>query len=387
MNAWLFALRPRGAGHIAQALTSLLMAILSSTASPARAQGETNEFIPPMPNWDRSLNLRASSGYNDNLLLSSGKKESSYLLTGGLDFTLLRLPVDGKEFAFFLSSDYTWYPQRKQVSHEQFGVALFRLKLALTPGWSAGLDLQYVYLDQVIDTSITETNPSPTLVRGHGVTLRPSVRRELPYGFWLEAKVGVSRWFYNAPLDSYWEGGPQLSLGRDYGFKSSASLSAFWTFRAYDTRQQVTLQGIPVPRTSLEFIQPEVEAALRHNFDSQRHWRSVTKFGALWNDDGHSDYFNFLRYQVSQQFRYVRKTWEIKAQGKFSEYDFTRQTTSLTDVSLRHKEIFGCGLRAEKKLFSKLKLLAEYSYERSLSNRPSDQYIVNKVSAGLDWEF
>lgn len=363
------------------------MALIAFVLTSQSVLAQTNEFIPPVLNWDKSFNLRASGGYNDNLLLSSVAKESSYFINGGLDFTFFRLPLDGREFTLFLNSDYTWYPQGRQVDHEQFAVAFSHFKLDLTPAWNAGLDLQYIYQDQVIDTSITETNSSPTLVQGHGITARPSVRRELPQGFWLAANAGVTRWFYKAPLDDYWEGGPQLSAGRDYGFKSSFSLSYHWTLRAYDTREQVTLNGAVVLGTSLEFTQNELEAALRHNFDAQRHWRSATKFGVLWNDDNGSGYFNFVRYQISEQLRYVAKSWELKAHAKFSHYDFTRQTASAADFSSRQKDILGCGLRGEKTLLPALKLFAEFAYERSLANRATDEYTVNKVSAGVDWEF
>ena len=337
--------------------------------------------------WDQSFSGRVGAGYNDNLLLSRDAREKSSFVFGGLDYTLFRLPLDGKQFTLFLSGDYTRYPEGQQVDHEFFGLALARFKFDLTPSWHPGFDLQYFYQDQVIDASITETNSGPTLVQGHNISARPSVRRDLPGGFWLEGSAAITRQYYRAPLDDYWEGGPQLSVGRDYGFQSSASLTYHWLLRDYDTREDVTLKGAGVPGTSLQFRQHEIEASLRHNFDAERHWRSVTKLGVLWSEDNGSGYFNYTRCQISEQLRYVAKSWEIKAQVRFANYDFLQQSASATDSSTRQKEVFAASLRGEKKLFPKLKVFAEYAFERSLSNRTLDEYQVNKVSGGIDWEF
>ncbi len=386
-DGWLFVTRFHCHLSTARLAMAALLTMATLTVATRKAQAQTNEFIPLLPKWDRSFDLRASSGYNDNLLLSRAHQEASAFINSGLDFTLFRLPLDGKEFTLFLSSDYTWYPQGKQINHEQFGVALSRFKLDLTPVWNAGLDLQYIYQDQVIDTSLTETNLARTLVRGHGITVRPSLRRELPNGFWAEANANISRQFFKAPLDDYWEGGPQLRVGRDYGFKSSVSLGYHGTLRAYDTREQIAIEGAAMPGTSLGFMQNELESALRHNFDEERHWRSVTRLGVLWNNDNGSGYFNFVRYQVSEQLRYVAKTWEFKASAKFSHYDFTRQFAPSLGTSRRERDFLGFSLRGEKKLLPNLKFFTDFGHERSLSNLVTDEYTLNKVSVGIDLEF
>lgn len=347
---------------------------------------ETNEATPELPLWDRSFNLRTSGGYNDNLLLSPDAREKSAFFSVGLDFTLFRLPLDGKEFTLFLTDEYTRYPDGHELDHELFGLALARFKID-AGAWHPGVDLQYFYQDQVIDASITETNSGPTPVEGHNLNLRPSVRRDLPNGFWLESGAAVSRQFYRKPLDDYWEGGPRLTAGRDYGFKSSIALSYRWMLRGYDSREQVTRTGLGLPGTSLQFQQNEIETTWDHNFDALRRWRSATKLGVLWNNDNGSGYFNFVRYQVSEQLRFVAKTWEAKAQAKFANYDFTRQSARPADPASREKQVFAVTLRAEKKVHSGLKVFTEYTFERATSNRPTDEYLANKVAAGVDWEF
>jgi hypothetical protein len=42
---------------------------------------------------------------------------------------------------------------------------------------------------------------------------------------------------------------------------------------------------------------------------------------------------------------------------------------------------------AEKKLSESFKLFAEYEYEQALSNILYDQYAVNRVWGGIEWEF
>ena len=105
---------------------------------------DTHEFVPELPLWDKTFNLRAGTGYKDNLLLSNTMKEKSILFDSGLDFTLLRLPLDGKQFYFFLSGEDVRYPQGKLIDHEQYLIGLAQFKMDLTPAWIGSIDLNYL---------------------------------------------------------------------------------------------------------------------------------------------------------------------------------------------------------------------------------------------------
>jgi hypothetical protein len=60
------------------------------------------------------------------------------------------------------------------------------------------------------------------------------------------------------------------------------------------------------------------------------------------------------------------------------------------DVASRlrwHKTGLVLNLRGEKHLARWLKLFAEYEYEHSISNRTLDDYGVNTINGGLQWDF
>src|SRR6185436_1840678 len=146
----------------------------------------------------------------------------------------------------------------------------------------------------------------------HSALVQPSVRRTLPRGFWVEGLVGVSRQWLAAPFDNYWEGGPKLAFGLDYGVRSSLIASYEWKPRAYDTREEVSLSGTNLPGTELKFQVHELELAWRHDWDEQRRWRTFTKLEMLVNRDSGPGYFDYQRYQLTEQLRYVSKQWEAR---------------------------------------------------------------------------
>jgi hypothetical protein len=352
------------------------------------AEPATNEFIPDLPNlWVRDVELRASVGYKDNLTLSRTATEKSVLIGSGADVTIARLPLDGKQFTFLLSVDDTRYPQGNQVTHEDLVVALAQFKTDLSQSWRLGLDGRYVYQDQVVDTSIIETNLTATLIRGHGLALMPNVRWTFTRDTWLELSGTAQRQFYREPLDDYWEDGPKLMLGRDYGHRSSLTLAYSWNRRDYDTREQISLSGTNLPGTELRFFQHDVEFAWRHNWDARRRWRTSTRLGFQANADNGPGFYDYRRYLVAQQLRYVAPGWELKVQGRVSYYDFDAQRVSATDPELRQKAIVSASLRGQKRLGKHWSLFAEYEYEQSLSNRSLDEYRANRVAAGLGVEF
>ena len=352
------------------------------------AEPATNEFIPDLPKlWLRDVELRASIGYKDNLTLGRTATEKSVLIGSGVDVTFARLPLDGKQFNFLLSVDDTRYPQGQQVTHEDLIVALAQFKLDASAQWRLGLDARYVYQDEVVDTSVTETNLAATLVRGNGLALMPNARWTFARDTWLELSGTAQRQYYREPLDDYWEGGPKLMLGRDYGHRSALTLAYSWNVRAYDTREQISLGGTNIPGTSLEFLQQDVELAWRHNWDTRRRWRTTTRLGFQANQDNGPGFYDYRRYSASQQLRYVAPTWELKAQGRVSFYDFESQQVSTTDPEFRQKAIANVSLRGERKLGKHWSLFAEYEYEQSLSNRAVDEYRANRVVGGVGVEF
>jgi hypothetical protein len=383
-----FALRP--ADLVRRLLFILLLTAGFPGAGTWMARADTNALpfeLPDLPLWDHTFNLRLGAGYKDNLLLNRDATESSYLLATTVESLLLRLPVDGRQFTFFLTAEDLRYPEGDQVTKEQFVLARAQGKLEFNDGWQGGLALDYLYQDQVFDVSATETNTQPLPLVGHQVSLRPSLRRQLPRHHWLEGEFLVQRQWFDAPVDDYWESGPKFTAGRNYGHRSTISCSYLFGWRQHDSRAPLALDGTAIPGAELEFRRHDLELSSRHNWDSRRRWRTATRLNYQRNEDNGSGYFDYRLYKFSHQLRYVTPGWELRGQVRISHYDFLKQTASASDPAAREKTLGAASLHAERKLTERLRLFADYEFERSVANRSLDEYRVHKILAGVDCEF
>ena len=224
---------------------------------------------------------------------------------------VVRLPTDGAQFVFFLRRRYPLSREAGRWTRSRLLLRSHRSK-DFAENWRVGLEAQYIYQDQVVDASTTETNQT-VLAQGSGLSVRPTIRRDFSKNTWLELGLGVNRQYFKAPLDDYWEGGPKLMFGHEYGNRSEWTLSYDLSRRAYDHREQLTKDGISIAQSSLEFNRNEFDLAVRNNWDHKRRWRTTTKLGFELNRDNGSGYFDYKRYQVAQQLRFRPACWELEA--------------------------------------------------------------------------
>lgn len=376
-----YVLRARGL----VALTLLWLPIF--LAGAAERGRDSAERLPPISLWDVSVNVRVGAGYKDNVTLSRFGAEASPALMSGLDLLVFRLPTDGAELSFMFSGDDTRFLSAQRTDKEQTFFALGQLKADCASGWGGGLAVEYLYLDQVLDASTLDYGTGSIQARGHGLILSPTICRRLGAASTLELAFPVNRYYYVWPLDDYWEGGPRLALKHEYGWRSELEVSYELARRLYDNRWQASAAGELLPDTGLEFLLQRAQAAWRHHWDQNRHWRSTTKLGVEINQDNGSGYFDYRRYFVSEQLRFRAGGWELRARGALSFYDYALQTVSATNPAKRNKMLLTASFRAEKSLAKKLKLFAEFEHERALANITYDAYRGNTVCCGLDWEF
>jgi hypothetical protein len=253
--------------------------------------------------------------------------------------------------------------------------------------WQGGIGLDFAHQNQVIDTSITETNLSTALLNGQMVKLHPSLKWTLTGGEWVEGELMVDRQFVRRPFDGYWEGGPKVKSGFSYGSQSEFTASYQFLIRGYDTRTEFDPLGNPIPGTALEFFEHRAELGLKHNWDAQRHWRSTTKLTYLRSEDDGPGYFNYRGYTAAERFQYVNAVWDLRAELKAAWYEYPVQPVSDTDARKRRKTDLNLVVRGERALTKRLKAFAEYEFGRSDSNRRPDEYGVNIFSGGLELEF
>ncbi len=337
--------------------------------------------------WVKSFDLRAWSGYKDNVLLSDFNIIDSPFVAGGLDLMFYRLPVDGWEYLLLSSAEYVRYLSAPEVDQEATAIAQAQVTRTLTEDWKLGLSGDYVYFNQVLDSSAFPEVLTSVPLQGHGFTLRPSLHRNLGKGWWLELQVPGTRQLFDRFVDDYWETGPQLSFGRAYGRSSELTATYQFANRWHDTREPRDAAGLLEPGRTLQFYQHELSVAWRQHWDADRRWRTVTKVSLQRNEDNGGGYYDYWRPQISEQLRYQAKTWEIQAEARISYYHYDRQPIEDPGSPTREKTYLRFNLRAEKTLLKSLKAFVQFENEQALSNLDIDRYNANTVSAGVDWEF
>ena len=369
----------------------LCFVALSLTAPAAGAQQLGDDFNLEdfkIPLWNEEFNLRAAGGYKNNVTLSSVQPEGSAFVAGGFDALFYRLPTSGWLFNAFLTADETHYFSAPSVSDEQSVIAGAQLSKDLGKKWTSGVGLNYLFQNQVIDVNTVQQDPlPPSKVLGNNLTGRWFVRREFE-PIWVELEASLTRQLFQPPLDDVWQTGPRLTLGHNYGRKNSnVTLSYQWAWVAFDTREDVTTEGVPIPGTHLRFQPQTVELAWRHVWDDQKHWQSTVRPGFEASQDNASGYYDYQQYRLAAEIKYQAATWLLSAQGRVAYYDYPVQTVSPTDPALRRKTVISAGLRAEKTLAKHWKIFGSYVYENSISDASYDDYSASTVSGGVDWQF
>ena len=363
---------------------ALTISLALGAGGPAlRAQTAEEEA---MSLWDYSVNLRGALGYKDNLLLSRVTEETSAFWQTSADFFLFRFGDTPWSLSFFASGEDRRYFSGEVVDKEQLFLAHLTVGRKFGETWEAGTELEYFYLDQVVDVSATENIFQSLPVRSHTVGVAPFLTRELPGESQLKLEAQVVRQYYNDPLDDYWEMGPELSFEKEYGHGSEVSLSYAFRERRYDSREQLGLDFFTLPGTELKFRQHETELTISHHWDEEERWQSRLRLGHELNRDNGPGFFDYHKYRVAKRLRYVRETWEAWVEAEMLLYNYTDQPVIEGEGERERKE-YGISVRVQKELLENLLLFLESDHEWSRSNIKLDEYQVNTVMSGVDWEF
>src|SRR5258708_1126579 len=109
---------------------SAWLALLVGLAGQLHADEPSLDLDEKLPsNWVKSVETRLWSGYKENILLSNRNIVNSPLVAGGLDLTFFRLPIDGWEYVFLGSADYTRYlTAPSSISQEATALAQGQVK-------------------------------------------------------------------------------------------------------------------------------------------------------------------------------------------------------------------------------------------------------------------
>ena len=359
----------------------------AAIAQPAPATLPFDEDDFKIRMWQATYEIRGMLGYKDNVTLSSSSAEGSGFWMSRAEAMFFRLPSKGWQFTFFATADDIRYFDASANDNEQVAMAVAQLNKDFGHGWKSTLDFNYLYQNQAFDMSAVYTKGgSIGVIQGQMLAPRWSARKTLGQT-WVELEFNATRQIMSGLLDSYWTTGPRLTSGLEYGRGSELALAYQWVHLGYDTREQSDLVGVPLTNTVLALRTHAVELAWTHVWDQQRRWQTTTRLGCEANLDNGSGYYDYTLYRAYQQVRYRAPSWEATAQAGVGFYDYANQTVSATDPSPRQRTLVTFSLRAEKKLTKHLKVHANYSLDRSVSEMAFDDYLANTILGGFGFEF
>lgn len=356
---------------LARSWAALAIAVLFQL----RAIGAEN-----LPAWDWSASLRSGGGYKDNILLSEIAKEASWFSFTEADLFVFRLPVDSWEFLGFVTAEDRRFWQSTSADKEQLLLSSLDFKRRLWQRWKAGLTLQYLYNDQVLDASVLGLAPIRIPAVLHQFNVLPSMMVELPKKRRIEFIANVRRENFEFPLDDLWEVGPKLLFGQKYGVSSEFTLSVQFLERSYD---QKLSPGSSIGET-LRVNVTEYEAALRHYWDKEKHWKSRARLGVEFDTDSGAGFYNYSKYRVSKELAFASGGFEIMVNGKLLYYDYTSQTVGPGQGRRRTELLFGG--RVKQKIFKKVSLFVEAEHEWVMASDELERYRATTIWGGLDWE-
>ena len=367
----------------------------SGLSAESAAEGVSNDTrlatdLPALQpsSWDTSFTGRTEAGYRSNIGLSAFTEDKSAFAGAGFDFLMLRLPsADSWESTVFLSADHRGYFNSGITDAEETFVASATVRYRTTPKAAVGLNILYLYQDQVFDASSNDLDVGSVKAQVHLLRARPTVRYQLAEHTTVEFGPQAAWQNYIAPLDDYWEFGGLGNLTTAVSTHSDLVVSLESKLRPYDHREQADAQGIAIAGQRLELEQHEAAVAYQRHWGDQDAWRWVTKVAGMQNTDGGSGYYDYMRYRVSTQLRARHGLFSFSLEGQLAHYGYAVQTASTTDPSSRSRLEFLVGFKPTVQVNSKLKWYAHLEWERTLSNNPSDPYTASTVATGFELEF
>ncbi len=338
--------------------------------------------------WDLSTTLRPSFGYSDNpAMAQKAFEQGSSFLNAGAELMLFRLPTGPSSFNLYWLGDERRYLDSTQLKKEQLFVTQATYGYDLGSGWSTGLALQHVFVNQVIDLSSQDLGLGIGRAVGHAFTLRPSVRHALGSRFWIEFEGEGSRQLYDAPLDNYWEFVPRLQVGLELPNRSLVTLGYAHTWRPFDDSELLTPSREILVGTNTRIGSDRIDLRWRQNWDPGRVWSTTFRAFYVMTRDNGLGFFDYHRAGLNGAVQWAPGRWTFKLSARVSRYDYDAQLIAPDEDTTRLRDELAAEARVEFAVRPNLKLFGIFELDHSQGNVGQDNFTAHTAQAGVEWEF
>jgi len=339
--------------------------------------------------WERTLTVRAGTGYRDNILLSPFAPLGRMFLQTEVEAFVWRLPSGPWEGVGFLSGDVLRYlaaPAETGGEQHWFGHGEIRWSPREVVKLSLAADLYFE--DRVMDLSETEAAREVVPARTRGAMLTASGRVDLPAGFAVVPAVQVHRSDFRDFPGDYDEVKSSARLEWKKGDDVTISAGGFERSRGYADRPQFTAGGRALPGTRLHFQQRGGEIKYVETWSAQGRWKLSLGGSALENRDRASGFFNYREKRGTLEVAWEAEPWRISVAGDAKRRDYLVQTAGIgISPPRRIEDDFEASGRIERKFATKWTVYLDEHWERSRSNELDFNYRANTSTIGVQYGY
>ena len=273
-------------------LTAAVLAVFGSVANLGCAAESATNNLPLIPEktalleesmlWDKDVDLRADVGYNDNILLAPALPHGSPFVGAGLDVVVFRLPLEGPGLTIAATGDALRYLRPAGgVDGEAEALVSAQAHEDLGRDWQAGLELKYLYLDQVVEELVQTGGGTGQTVeaRGQSLELSPSCRRDLGSNWWAQVRTPVAREWWQAPLDDDWRAAVEIEAGRRFRSGSRITLELGTQYTWHQQWLARSAEGAELAGVPLQLWRQSVALKWDCPCDAAQRWHSTARLG------------------------------------------------------------------------------------------------------------
>ncbi len=334
--------------------------------------------------WDFSSNAKVGWGYSDNVLLATVNPQSGDYLHTELELFLLKFPDEKGEFFAFLNGRDLRYFDVDGADKDQILLIDAEWKRYLTDSLTGALEGQYIFLDQVLDLSLSDRDVSRERIQYNGYGIGGDLLfspLESNNKFSLET-MALHEDFQEV-LGENFLGRIELSWERpmwqDAKFKGELRSE----IRDYDSRSARDAFGRPVDGPLLETKRNSATLDVTQGWGKEKFLSSSFQVKYSENRDNGSGYYDYDQWALEFS---LDGDWE-GIESRFSigvdESKFLIQRADRFSPEPREKIDYIAEFFVRKELWKRISVYLLGNYEESTSNVVEDEYNVFSASLGF----
>ena len=338
--------------------------------------------------WQSSLEVRGSAGWDDNLLLSDLARERSGFVRVGLEGMLWRPAGEQQpvELVGFLSANHRRMFSSGVLPADTEAFFQGEARWRPIPSFRLSLLTQGYFIDAVLDLS-TESERLATPLRNAGFCVGAGMRWEPGVHWQLEVTGSVKQSEFRLIPEDYDEG----SLGIRARWQTSETglklgLGVRERDRRYRDRNITTAGGRVLSGPRLRYRMPEVEVKAEESAKWHGDWKAAMAVSGASNDDNGGDYFNYRLGRIRGNLEWNRGPWEALLSLENSRYRWDLQVAGIgLDPPRRRRLERSVSLQLRRQINDHWFVFLETEREWVSANDPVEGYRRTVIFTGIGW--